>query len=83
MYYNNIGDQGAIAIAKALEVNASVTELRLGWNKIGDAGATAIANAIAVNASLKLKVLWVPSAIKSNPQLVAACRAKGVELKSF
>ena len=50
MYNNNIGDQGAIAIAKALEVNASVTDLGLGLNEIGDAGAAAIANAIAVNA---------------------------------
>ena len=56
MYNNNIGDQGAIAIAKALEVNASVTELGLGLNEIGDAGAAAIANAIAVHASLNM--LW-------------------------
>ena len=62
--------------------HAALKSLDLFNNKIGDVGAAAIANAIAVNASLKLKVLWVPSAIKSNPQLVAACRAKGVELKS-
>ena len=61
-------------------MNHTPTLCSLGYNKIGDAGAAAIANAIAVNASLKLKVLWVPSAIKSNPQLVAACRAKGVKL---
>ena len=59
---------------------ASVTELYLRENKIGDAGAAAIANAIAVNASLKLKALYVGSAVKRNPQLVAACRAKGVIL---
>ena len=52
MFYNNIGDPGAIAIAKALEVNASMTSLDLRWNQIGDAGAAAIANAIAVNASV-------------------------------
>ena len=52
MYDNNIGDQGAIAIAKALEVNASVTYLNLFGNKIGDSGAAAIANAIAVNATV-------------------------------
>ena len=56
MYNNNIGDQGAIAIAKALEVNASVTILGLAGNKIGADGAAAIANAIAVNASLNM--LW-------------------------
>ena len=80
MYNNNIGDQGAIAIAKALEVNASVTELGFGLNEIGDAGAAAIANAIAVNASLKLKKLVVPDGLEKNAQLVAACRAKGVKL---
>ena len=53
---------------------------RLSHNKIGDAGATAIANAIAVNASLKLKKLVVPVGLEKNVQLVAACRAKGVEL---
>ena len=56
MYNNNIGDQGAIAIAKALEVNASLKSLWLNDNNIGDAGAAAIANAIAVNASLN--TLW-------------------------
>ena len=50
-------------------------------NNIGDADVAAIANEIAVNASLKLKELWVDNAIKGNPQLVAACRAKGVQLK--
>ena len=51
---------------------------RLGGNNIGDQGAAAIANAIAVNASLKLQLLDIDSAVHSNPQLVAACRAKGV-----
>ena len=77
---NNIGDDGAKALASALEVNASLKTLDLRVNKIGDAGATAIANAIAVNASLKLESLWVDYTIKHNPQLVDACRAKGVKL---
>ena len=75
-----IGDQGAIAIGKVLRVTASVTVLDLEHNNIGDSGAAAIANAIAVNASLKLETLYVDDAILGNPQLVAACRAKGVEL---
>ena len=45
---NKIGDAGATAIANAIAVNASVTELSLARNYIGDAGAAAIANAIAV-----------------------------------
>ena len=50
-------------------------------NNIGDPGAIAIAKALEVNASLKLETLVVDDAILGNPQLVAACRAKGVELK--
>ena len=80
---NKIGDNGAAAIANAIAVNASLKILMLQNTNIGDDGAKALASALEVNASLKLKVLWVPSAIKSNPQLVAACRAKGVELKSL
>ena len=33
------------------------------------------------HASLKLETLVVDSAIEHNPQLLAACRAKGVELR--
>ena len=53
MYNNNIGDQGAIAIAEALKFNAVMETLYLGSNKIGDLGATAIAGALQVNAVLK------------------------------
>ena len=78
---NKIGDHGATAIANAIAVNASVTELYLSDNKIGDAGATAIAKAIEDNASLKLETLFVDDAIFENPHLVSACRAKGVKLQ--
>ena len=77
---NNIGDAGAAAIANAIAVNASVTTLLLHENNIGDPGATAIAEALRVNASSKLKKLVVPDGLEKNAQLVAACRAKGVEL---
>ena len=39
-----------------------------------------MASALEVNASLKLKKLVVPVGLEKNVQLVAACRAKGVEL---
>ena len=81
LFGNQIGDAGAAAIANAIAVNASLKILALEGNKIGDAGAAAIANAIAVNASLKLETFYVDDAILGNPQLVAACLAKGVELK--
>ena len=78
--FNKIGNQGAVAIAEALKVNAVMTELWLGNNNIGDEGAKALASALEVNAELKLEALYVPSAIEKNPQLVAACREKGVNL---
>ena len=53
---NNIGDPGAIAIAKALELNASLKKLVLGspygGNNIGDQGAIALAEALKVNATM-------------------------------
>ena len=53
---------------------------RLHWNKIGDQGATAIAKALEVNGALKLKKLVVPNGLEEHEDLVAACRAKGVQL---
>ena len=59
-----------------------MTELFLEGNEIGDAGAAAIADRKrdrGQRLALKLQTLYVPVAIEHNPQLVAACRAKGVE----
>jgi Ran GTPase-activating protein 1 len=50
---NQIGAEGAIAIAEALKVNAVLTELSLWINNIGPEGAIAIAEALKVNAVLK------------------------------
>jgi Ran GTPase-activating protein (RanGAP) involved in mRNA processing and transport len=47
---NQIGVEGAIAIAEALKVNAVVTTLDLSGNNIGVEGAKAIAEALKVNA---------------------------------
>jgi hypothetical protein len=43
---NNIGDDGAKAIAEALKVNAVKTTVLLGDNNIGDEGAIAIAEVL-------------------------------------
>ena len=80
MYNNNIGDQGAIAIAEALKFNAGLKFLGLNNNNISDTGAIAIADALKFNADLKLEKLVVPDSLEKNPQLIAACREKGVEL---
>eukprot|EP00966_Prymnesium_polylepis_P247163 5715647-Prymnesium_polylepis.1 len=54
--------------------------LSLYGNQIGDKGAVAIAEALKVNGALKLKRLVVPDGLEKHKDLVAACRAKGVEL---
>ena len=46
---NDIGDEGAKAIAEALKVNPVLTTLWLGANSIGADGAKAIAEALKVN----------------------------------
>ena len=55
---NNIGPEGAIAIAEALKVNAVLTVLWLSDNNIGDDGAKAIAEALKVNPVLTKLYLW-------------------------
>jgi hypothetical protein len=49
---NDIGDEGAKAIAEVLKVNAVVTTLDLADNSIEDEGAIAIAESLKVNAVL-------------------------------
>ncbi|KJE94948.1 hypothetical protein CAOG_08896 [Capsaspora owczarzaki ATCC 30864] len=51
---NQIGDNEARAIAEALKVNKTLTELHLYTNRIGDAGAKAIAEALKVNKTMTL-----------------------------
>jgi Ran GTPase-activating protein (RanGAP) involved in mRNA processing and transport len=55
---NNIGIEGAIAIAGMLEKNTTITTLDLWGNKIGDAGAKAIADALKVNNTITTLELW-------------------------
>merc|ERR1712060_997279 len=49
---NMVGPEGAIAIGKALEVNAVLTSCNLMFNSIGDEGAKALACALEVNGVL-------------------------------
>ena len=56
---NNIGVEGATAIAKALETNTTLSKLDLRGNNIGDEGATAIAKALETNTTLSsLNLTW-------------------------
>ena len=49
---NSIDAKGGVAIAKALEVSASLTSLNIQENKLSDEGGIAIGNALGVNATL-------------------------------
>jgi hypothetical protein len=46
LFHNNIGDNGAKAIAKALKVNAVLTKLDIRINRMGDAGEKAVRDAV-------------------------------------
>ncbi|KJE94543.1 hypothetical protein CAOG_05175 [Capsaspora owczarzaki ATCC 30864] len=50
--WNTVGDAGAQAIAEALKVNTTLTQLDLPYNQIGDVGAHAIAQALKVNTTV-------------------------------
>ena len=54
---NKIGDEGAKALAKALETNTTLEKMCLTVNKIGDEGAKALADALSMNTSLKMLTL--------------------------
>ncbi|KAG8458805.1 hypothetical protein KFE25_005232 [Diacronema lutheri] len=55
---NNVGPGGAVALAKALERNATLTYLNLGENKVGVDGASALAKALERNRALTTLELW-------------------------
>ena len=56
--FNQIGDEGAKAIADILKENTSITVLYLLGNQIGDEGAKVIADALKTNTSVT--VLYLP-----------------------
>ena len=49
---NNLGSEGAEALAPAISVSASLTEINLRYNQLGPEGGKAIAEGIRVSASL-------------------------------
>jgi len=77
---NEIGPEGATAIAKALEVNRVLTSCDLDSNGIEVEGAKALASALEVNRVLKLKKLVVGRPENENAELKTICVSKGVEL---
>ena len=55
-------------------------DLRLSNNQIGDAGVTALANACAGGAMASLTKVVVDTKHERHPQLVAACKMRGIEI---
>ena len=52
--FNNIGDDGAKAIAEALKFNRVLTNLHLEFNKMGDAVGKAVCDAMKERSEFKL-----------------------------
>ena len=55
-------------------------ELNLYGNQIGHAGVTALANACATGALPSLKKIVVDTRHERHPQLMAACKPRGIEI---
>ena len=77
---NDIGPEGAKAVADALRVSASLTQLDLGGNNLGTEGAKALAAALRKSEECKLKKLNADISSSGDPDLVAACKLRGIEL---
>ena len=56
---NKIGVESATAFAKALELNASLTELRVGGNSLRDESAESLAQALQESTACKLQTLEI------------------------
>ena len=55
--YNDLGDEGAAAVATILCENQTITCLDLGFNRIGDAGIKSLAAVLAFNVTLEVLYL--------------------------
>ena len=80
LFNNNIGDEGAKAIADAVAASGSLTYLEIGNNNIGDEGAKALAAGISASGPLALKKLVVADGVAKHAGLKTACKSKSVEL---
>ena len=56
LYDNNIGPEGAKAVADALRVNGSLTKLDAGYNRLGNEGVAALQRAVEGRAGFELKL---------------------------
>ena len=70
---NNIGDEGAAALASALRVNAVLTKLVL-WDKnLGEEGKGVIRDAVSGRVGFELKIDHCPSRAHGHPSRSSFC----------
>ena len=81
--FNNIGDQGAQAIAEILANNTTLTSLNLRSNNIDDQGAQAIAKALANNTTLTSLNLGWNNIDDQGVQAIAEALANNTTLTSL
>jgi len=92
MNFNNIGNAGTKALAKALEGNQKLEKLEIVDNHIGDEGAEAIAKALNVNRTLTTLIIYVNNigkdmrtqikTIQENKNELSLIRTNGNKIKS-
>jgi hypothetical protein len=80
LWNNQIGVEGATALADTLKVNMSVTTISLGHNQIGIEGASALAEALKVNTSLTYVYLGFNGVDKSNLATVKKLTDRNIRL---
>ena len=67
-------------LAEYISVSASLTQLDLGGNNLGAEGAKALASALRNSEGCKLKKLNADVSSYKDPDLVAACKLRRIEL---
>ncbi len=77
-----IGDDGAKALAEALETNKTLTGLDLAYNNIGDSGAKALAEALETNTTLTTLGLTFNDISKSLMNQIQQKINRNTELKN-
>ena len=68
--FNNIGKEGAIALADMLRYNTTIREIYLSINNIGDDGAIALADMLRYNTSIREMHLWDNNIGEDNKQML-------------
>ncbi len=77
----DIGDEGAVTLARALGHNHTLRTLDLGHNSISDLGVEQLGNALAVNNTLRGLSLWKNRVFHSGAEALAGALATNSTLQ--